>query len=109
MPAGPGARDLSEFFTHVDGKPVSDTAQGAGAPRVQASDRDVLNLLTKSAKTLHLGAANYCCFTDPSRALCLKLAGTPNADGCWSTATVRLGGITGKRRIRDGNGYTPKG
>jgi hypothetical protein len=28
---------------------------------------------------LHLGAANYCWFTDPSRALCLKLAGTPNA------------------------------
>jgi len=29
---------------------------------------------------LHLGPANYCWFTDPSRALCLKLAGTPNAD-----------------------------
>ncbi|GAA0998189.1 hypothetical protein GCM10009555_097080 [Acrocarpospora macrocephala] len=37
-------------------------------------------MLTKRANTLHLGTANYCWFTDPSRALCLKLAGTPNAD-----------------------------
>jgi hypothetical protein len=29
---------------------------------------------------LHLAAANYCWFTDLSRAHCLKLAGTPNAD-----------------------------
>ena len=29
---------------------------------------------------LHLAAANYCWFTDPSRALCLKIAGTPAAD-----------------------------
>jgi hypothetical protein len=36
--------------------------------------------LTKRARTLHLGAANYCWFTDPSQALCLKLAGTPTAD-----------------------------
>ncbi len=33
-------------------------------------------MLAKRAGTLHLGAANYCWFTDPSRALCLKLAGT---------------------------------
>jgi hypothetical protein len=39
----------------------------------------MVNLLSKRAKTLHLGAANYCWFTDPSRALCLKLPGTPNA------------------------------
>ncbi|WP_220140442.1 hypothetical protein [Streptomyces sp. KM273126] len=39
----------------------------------------MLNLLTKRAKVLHLGPANYCWFTDPSRALCLKLAGTPAA------------------------------
>jgi hypothetical protein len=32
------------------------------------------------AKTLHLGIANFCWFTDSSRALCLKLAGTPHAD-----------------------------
>lgn len=77
MPAGPGARELTEFFAHIDGKL---TADAAGAPKTQASDRDVLNLLTKRAQTLHLGVANYCWFTDPSRALCLKLAGTPAAD-----------------------------
>jgi hypothetical protein len=77
MPAGPGARELTEFFAHIDGK----LADGApGAPKAQASDRDVLNLVTKRARTLHLGTANYCWFTDPSRALCLKLAGTPAAD-----------------------------
>ena len=29
---------------------------------------------------LHLGTSNYCWFADPSRALCLKLAGTPAGD-----------------------------
>ena len=29
---------------------------------------------------LHLGTANYCWFTDPSRALCLKLAGDQAGD-----------------------------
>lgn len=77
MPAGPGARDLVEFFAHVDGE-LTDAE--AAPPRVQRNDRQVLNLLTKRAKTLHLGAANYCWFADPSRALCLKLAGTPTAD-----------------------------
>jgi len=75
MPAGPGARELTEFFAHVDGR-LGDPA----APKTQASDREILNLLTKRARTLHLGVANYCWFTDPSRALCLKLAGTPTAD-----------------------------
>jgi len=75
MPAGPGARELTEFFAHVDGK-LADPA----APKTQASDREILNLLTKRARALHLGVANYCWFTDPSRALCLKLAGTPTAD-----------------------------
>ena len=77
MPAGPGARELTEFFAHIDGKL---TPADAGAPKVQRSDREVLNLLTKRAATLHLAAANYCWFTDPSRALCLRLAGTPTAD-----------------------------
>ncbi|MEV6228040.1 hypothetical protein AB0L88_09250 [Saccharopolyspora shandongensis] len=77
LPAGPGARELTVFFTSIDGKfdPAAITA-----PRTQRSERDALNLLTKRAKTLHLGPANYCWFTDPSRALCLKLAGTPTAD-----------------------------
>jgi hypothetical protein len=76
MPAGPGARELAEFFAHVDAELAPETAE---APKVQRSDREVLNLLTKRAGTLHLGTANYCWFTDPSRALCLKLAGTPAA------------------------------
>jgi hypothetical protein len=36
-------------------------------------------LLAKRAVTLHVQAANYCWFTDPVKALCLKLAGTPQA------------------------------
>ena len=76
MPAGPGARELTEFFAHVDAKL---TPADAGNVKVQRSDREVLSLLTKRASTLHLGTANFCWFTDPSRALCLKLAGTPDA------------------------------
>ncbi|QRX90440.1 MULTISPECIES: hypothetical protein [Streptomyces] len=77
LPAGPGARSLTEFFASIDEK-LDPTA--VTAPKTQRSNRDVLNLLTKRAKILHLGPANYCWFTDPSRALCLKLAGTPTAD-----------------------------
>ncbi len=76
MPAGPGARELTEFFGAVDGDLASDTTT---TPNVIASDQHVLNLLSKRAQVLHLAAANYCWFTDPSRALCLKLAGTPAA------------------------------
>ncbi|MGW0771272.1 hypothetical protein [Streptomyces sp. NPDC002676] len=77
LPAGPGARSLTECFASIEEKldPASATA-----PKTQRSDRDVLNLLIKRAKVLHLGPANYCWFTDPSRALCLKPAGTPTAD-----------------------------
>ena len=78
MPAGPGARELTEFFAHIDAK-LTPTDTGAGV-KVQRNDREVLALLTKRAATLHLAAANYCWFTDPSRALCLKLADTPHAD-----------------------------
>jgi hypothetical protein len=76
LPAGPGARELTEFFAHVDAKP--NPADTPSAISVQRGDREVLNLLSKRADTLHLQAANYCWFTDPSRALCLKLAGTPH-------------------------------
>jgi hypothetical protein len=90
LPAGLGARELTEFFAHVDGKLGS---AGAGAVKVQRSDQGVLNLLSKRANTLHLGVANYCWFTDPSRALCLKLAGTPHADkplaGMYDSARCR--------------------
>ncbi|WP_220127635.1 hypothetical protein [Streptomyces sp. NBRC 110611] len=77
LPAGPGARELTAFFTSIDGKFDPSTTP---IPRTHRNEWDVLNLLTKRAKTLHLGPANYCWFTDPSRALCLKLAGTPAAD-----------------------------
>ncbi|GAA5103808.1 hypothetical protein [Haloechinothrix salitolerans] len=68
---------MTEFFAHIDGKLAPNDA---GSPKVQRNNREVLNLLTKRARTLHLGTANYCWFTDPSRALCLKLAGTPDAE-----------------------------
>ena len=71
MPAGPGGRELTAFFDSVDGK------MAAAAPNVTATDQHLLNLLSKRAKVLHIGAANFCWFTDPSRALCLMLAGTP--------------------------------
>jgi hypothetical protein len=77
MPAGPGARELTQFFASIDGKPAADAPE---APKIQRNDREILNLMTRRASTLHLGTANYCWFTDPSRALCLKLAGTPAAD-----------------------------
>ncbi|MEU0163539.1 hypothetical protein ABZ154_33330 [Streptomyces sp. NPDC006261] len=77
LPAGPGARSLTEFFAGIDAQL---DAASATAPKTQRNDRDVLNLLAKRANVLHLGPANYCWFTDPSRALCLKLAGTPTAD-----------------------------
>ncbi|KZM75010.1 site-specific integrase [Nocardia terpenica] len=77
LPAGPGARNLVEFFASIDTDP---DAESAAAPKIQHNDRDILNLLSKRAKTLHLGVANYCWFTDPSRALCLKLAGTTTAN-----------------------------
>jgi hypothetical protein len=76
LPAGPGSRNLTEFFASIDDAPANGPA---APPMVQRNDRDILNLLSKRAQVLHLGPANYCWFTDPSRALCLKLAGTPAA------------------------------
>ncbi|MGY1398110.1 site-specific integrase [Streptomyces sp. SS10] len=76
MPAGPGARDLISFFASVDGKLARAAAED---PTVVGSDQEVRALLAEIADVLHLGAANYCWFIDPSKALCLKLAGTPNA------------------------------
>jgi hypothetical protein len=74
-PAGPGARELIEFFDTVDGHRPSD----ARPPRM-ASDPAVRNLIARRAATLHPQPANYCWFADPARALCLKPAGTPTAD-----------------------------
>lgn len=76
MPSGPGARNLVEFFTSVDGElGTVDTA-----PSVWGSDEEIRAMLSARARTLHLGTANYCWFTDPGKALCLQLAGTPKAD-----------------------------
>jgi len=59
MPAGPGAYELTEFFAHIDGKITETGGEATGSPRVQRNDRGVLNLLSKRAKTLHLGTANF--------------------------------------------------
>jgi hypothetical protein len=77
MPAGPGARELTGFFASIDAG--LDPAE-APAAKVQRSDREIRSLLTKRASVLHLGTANYCWFTDPSRALCLRLAGNRAGD-----------------------------
>ncbi len=75
LPAGPGGRELTEFFASIDAGPGT-----AGTPRIQRSDQEIHALLAKRTGVLHLGTANYCWFTDPSRALCLRLAGTPDGD-----------------------------
>jgi hypothetical protein len=67
---------LTVFFASID---AALNTKSAAAPKIQRNDRDILNLLSKRAKALHLGPANYCWFTDPSRA-CLKLAGTPTVE-----------------------------
>jgi len=108
-PAGPGARDLVDFFDTVDGKLA---IRDAGAPKL-TSDRAVRNLMMKRAATLHLGAANYCWFSDPSRALCLKLAGTPTADKplagmCDSTRCPQATHHPCHRPVWDGQARTLK-
>jgi hypothetical protein len=76
MPAGPGARTLIAAFGHVDAELEKLDATPA---TVVPTDRHVELLLKKRAATLHIQPANYCWFTNPARALCLKLAGTPAA------------------------------
>jgi hypothetical protein len=73
----PHAKNLLEFFDTVDGKL---TDEQRAAPKIVVNDQELRGMLSKRAKTLHLGVANYCWFTDPSKALCLRLAGTPDAD-----------------------------
>jgi hypothetical protein len=52
LPAGPGARSLTAFFASID---AEISAASETAPKIQHNDRDILNLLTKRAKVLHLG------------------------------------------------------
>lgn len=44
------------------------------------NEPEVVSMLSTRARTLHLGTANYCWFIDPAKALCLRLAGIPDAD-----------------------------
>ncbi|MFF9483115.1 hypothetical protein [Streptomyces sp. NPDC014733] len=76
MPAGPGARGLIAAFTHIDAE-LNDAARTD--PKIPHDDRHLENLLRKLANTLHVGPANFCWFRDPAKALCLRLAGTPDA------------------------------
>ncbi|MET7621908.1 hypothetical protein [Streptomyces sp. NPDC005408] len=48
-------------------------------PKVLNDDAHLESLLRKQAQTLHVGPANFCWFRDPAKALCLRLAGTPDA------------------------------
>jgi hypothetical protein len=75
LPSGKGARDLLACFEAVD-RALADHDAG---PVTVIDDRRVERLLRAKAETLHVGVANYCWFSDPRKALCLKLAGTPDA------------------------------
>ncbi|WP_328690080.1 site-specific integrase [Streptomyces phaeochromogenes] len=77
IPSGPGARDLISLFTSVDGR-LHELSELA--PQLVDNDLEVVSMLSARARTLHLGTANYCWFIDPAKALCLRLAGTPDAD-----------------------------
>jgi len=76
MPSGPGARDIVAAFAAAAGT----AGPGHQPPTVIPGEQQVRAMLAKRAKTLHLGPANYCWFTDPAKALCLRQAGTPDAD-----------------------------
>ncbi len=75
LPSGKGARELLACFEAVD-RALADHDAG---PVTVIDDRRVERLLRAQAETLHVGVANYCWFSDPRKALCLKLAGTPDA------------------------------
>ncbi|WP_228839009.1 site-specific integrase [Nocardia amamiensis] len=86
MPSGPGARELIDSFRSVDD---ALTEHARSAPKLLASDQELRNLLTKRARVLHLGTSNFCWFADPSRALCLRMAGTPTADNRCSDCVIQ--------------------
>ncbi|MET9695265.1 hypothetical protein ABZY81_44105 [Streptomyces sp. NPDC006514] len=75
MPSGQGARGLIGAFKAVD----QALARHDAGPVTVIDDRRVERVLKVKAKTLHLGVGNYCWFSDPGKALCLKIAGTPDA------------------------------
>jgi integrase len=75
LPTGPGARALIQRFDHIDAALQQPTSE----PAVLANDRRLENLLRQQADVLHVGAANFCWFTDPTKALCLRLAAATEA------------------------------
>ncbi len=75
LPTGRGSRDLIAAFCSVDQLLTRHDPR----PVTVIDDRRVERLLKATAHSLHVGVGNYCWFTDPSKALCLKLAGTPDA------------------------------
>lgn len=75
LPSGPGAHDLIASFKAAD----HILNRHDAGPVTAIDDRRVERILKTKAKSLHLGVGNYCWFTDPGKALCLKLAGTPDA------------------------------
>jgi hypothetical protein len=75
LPSGKGARDLVASFRAAD---QALAGQDPG-PGTVIDDRRVEHLLKARAESLYVGVANYCWFTDPGKALCLKMAGTPDA------------------------------
>lgn len=74
-PSGQGARALIAAFKAAD--QVLDQDE-AGSVTV-IDDRRVERILKAKAATLHVGPTNYCWFSDPEKALCLRLAQTPEA------------------------------
>jgi hypothetical protein len=76
LPSGKGARDLLAAFKAVDEVLARHDPEAVTV----IDDRRVERILKAKAKTLHTGVGNYCWFSDPSKALCLTLAGTPNTD-----------------------------
>ncbi len=75
LPAGQGARDLISVFKAVDHA----LDQRDCAPVTVIDDRRVERILKAKSATLHVGLGNYCWFSDPAKALCLRLAQTPDA------------------------------
>jgi len=71
-----GGRDLIASFHAVD----EILARHEPGPATVVDDRWVEGLLRATSRTLHIGVANYCWFTDPGKALRIQLAGTPEAD-----------------------------
>ncbi len=90
LPTGPGARALIDRFDHVDAALQPPPGQ-APAATVLANDRRLENLLRSHADVLHVGAANFCWFTDPSKALCLRLAAATTATAATTPTRPLIG------------------